>query len=281
MGVPAQRAVASFRGMLADASVARWWRGRKACHERGNAVSQRTAVVTGASSGIGAASARALAAQGWNVIVGARRVDRLEELAAEIGGTARHLDVTDPSSTADFCAQVEACHLLVNNAGGALGVSSIAEADDAEWLRMFEMNVMGTLRMTRGLLPKLIASGDGQVITIGSIAARESYRGGGGYNAAKHAVASLTRVLRIEMLGLPVRVSEIDPGMVETEFSVVRFGGDQERADSVYAGMTPLTAEDIADTVAWIASRPSHVNIDQVLMMPRDQSSAQTVNRTT
>ena len=243
-------------------------------------MSQRTAVVTGASSGIGAASARALASQGWNVILGARRVDRLEELAAEIGGIARHLDVTDPESTADFCAHVDACHLLVNNAGGALGVSSIAEADDAEWLRMFEMNVMGTLRMTRGLLPKLIASGDGQVITIGSIAARESYRGGGGYNAAKHAVASLTRVLRIEMLGLPVRVSEIDPGMVETEFSVVRFGGDQERVDSVYAGMTPLTAEDIADTVAWIASRPSHVNIDQVVMMPRDQSSAQTVNRT-
>src|SRR5664279_5359094 len=269
MGVPAQRALASSCCMVTEASVARWWRGRNACHERGNAVSQRTAVVTGAASGIGAASARALAAQGWNVVLGARRIDRLEELAAEIGGTARHLDVTDPSSTADFCAQVEACHLLVNNAGGALGVSSIAEADDAEWLRM-----------TRGLLPKLIASGDGQVITIGSIAARESYRGGGGYNAAKHAVASLTRVLRIEMLGLPVRVSEIDPGMVETEFSVVRFGGDQERADSVYAGMTPLTAEDIADTVAWIASRPSHVNIDQVLMMPRDQSSAQTVNRT-
>ena len=278
--MPPGGAVAWSLDIVRHASVARWWRGRNGCHERGNAVSQRTAVVTGASSGIGAASARALAAQGWNVVLGARRVDRLEELAAEIGGTARHLDVTDPSSTADFCAQVEACHLLVNNAGGALGVSSIAEADDAEWLRMFEMNVMGTLRMTRGLLPKLIASGDGQVITIGSIAARESYRGGGGYNAAKHAVASLTRVLRIEMLGLPVRVSEIDPGMVETEFSVVRFGGDQERADSVYAGMTPLTAEDIADTVAWIASRPSHVNIDQVTMMPRDQSSAQMVNRT-
>ncbi len=266
--------------MRRGASVARWTGGRRPGRVRGTAVSKRTAVVTGASSGIGAASARALAAQGWNVILGARRIDRLEELAAEIGGTARHLDVTDASSTKEFCAQVEACHLLLNNAGGALGVSSIAEADDGEWLRMFEMNVMSTLRMTRELLPKLVASGDGQIITIGSIAAHESYRGGGGYNAAKHAVAALTRVLRLEMLGQPVRVSEIDPGMVETEFSVVRFAGDQERADAVYAGMTPLTAEDIADTVAWIASRPSHVNIDQVTIMPRDQSSAQSVHRT-
>lgn len=243
-------------------------------------MSQRTAVVTGASSGIGAATARALAAQGWHVVLGARRVDRIDALAAEIGGTARRLDVTDPASAAEFCAGVQECHLLVNNAGGALGVASIAEADDGEWLRMFEMNVMGTLRMTRGLLPRLIESGDGQVITIGSIAAREAYKGGGGYNAAKHAVAAMTRVLRIEMLGLPVRVSEIDPGMVETEFSVVRFGGDQARAGSVYAGMTPLTAGDIADTVAWIASRPSHVNIDQVTIMPRDQSAAQSVHRT-
>lgn len=243
-------------------------------------MNKRTAVVTGASSGIGAASARALASQGWNVIVGARRFVPLTDLAAEIGGTAIALDVTDAASVEDFCAHVDTCDLLVNNAGGALGVASIAESDDAEWLRMFEMNVMSTLRVTRALLPKLIASGDGQVITIGSIAAHESYRGGGGYNAAKHAVASLMRVLRLEMLGQPVRVSEIDPGMVETEFSLVRFGGDQARADAVYAGMTPLTAEDIAQTVAWIASRPSHVNIDQLTIMPRDQSSAQSVHRT-
>lgn len=241
---------------------------------------KRTAVVTGASSGIGAASARALASQGWDVIVGARRIVPLTDLAAEIGGTAIALDVTDAESVEAFCAQIDACDLLVNNAGGALGVASIAESDDAEWLRMFEMNVMSTLRVTRALLPKLIASGDGQVITMGSIAAHESYRGGGGYNAAKHAVASLTRVLRIEMLGQPVRVSEIDPGMVETEFSVVRFAGDQERADAVYAGMTPLTADDIADTVAWVASRPSHVNIDHVTIMPRDQAAAQMVHRT-
>ena len=240
----------------------------------------RTAVVTGASSGIGAATARALAAQGWHVVVGARRVDRLEALASEIGGTAISLDVTDAESVTRFCAAVEGCALLVNNAGGALGVSSIAEASDDEWLRMYEMNVMGTMRVTRGLLPQLIASGDGQVIIIGSIAGRESYRGGGGYNAAKHAVASFSRVLRIELMGQPVRVSEVDPGMVETEFSVVRFGGDQSRADAVYAGMTPLTAGDIAETVAWISSRPSHVNIDSLVITPRDQISAQVVHRT-
>ncbi|WP_062381605.1 SDR family NAD(P)-dependent oxidoreductase [Demequina pelophila] len=242
-------------------------------------MSQRVAVVTGASSGIGAASARALAADGWHVVVAARRLDRLEALAAEIGGTALRLDVTDPESVEEFAARVDACHLLVNNAGGALGTTSIAEAKDDEWLRMYEMNVMGTLRVTRALLPQLLASGDGQVITIGSIAAREPYPGGGGYNAAKHAVGALSGVLRKEMIGRPLRVSQIDPGLVETEFSVVRFDGDQDKADKVYAGMTPLVAEDIAETVRWIASRPSHVNIDNVFIMPRDQVSAQVVHR--
>ncbi|MCB2413384.1 SDR family NAD(P)-dependent oxidoreductase [Demequina sp. TTPB684] len=241
---------------------------------------QRTAVVTGASSGIGAATARILAAQGWNVIVGARRLDRLEQLADQIGGTAHVLDVTDQASVDAFCDAVDECHLVVNNAGGALGTTSVAEADDAEWLRMFEMNVMGTLRVTRALLPKLIASGDGQVVAIGSIAAHEPYPGGAGYNAAKHAVKALTRVLRLETKGQPVRVCEIDPGLVETEFSVVRFAGDQERADKVYEGMTPLTADDVAEAVAWVASRPAHVNIDQMLIMPRDQVSAQVVHRT-
>lgn len=240
---------------------------------------KRTAVVTGASSGIGEASARALAAQGWHVVVGARRMDRLEQLAAEIGGTAAYLDVSDPDSVTAFCDAIEECALLVNNAGGAIGTRSIADADDDEWLRMYEINVMGTLRVTRGLLPRLIASGDGQVITIGSIAGREAYKGGGGYNAAKFAEGALSRVLRLELLGQPVRVSEIDPGMVETEFSVVRFGGDEQRAAKVYEGMTPLTATDIADTVAWIASRPAHVNIDQVVIMPRDQAAAQIVHR--
>ncbi|MFV0633755.1 SDR family NAD(P)-dependent oxidoreductase [Demequina sp.] len=239
----------------------------------------KMAVVTGASSGIGAASARALAAEGWHVVVGARRMDRLEALAEEIGGTALPLDVTDAASVATFCDAIPACDLLLNNAGGALGTASIAESDDDEWQRMWEMNVMGTLRVTRALLPKLIESGDGQVITIGSIAAREPYRGGGGYNASKHAVAALTRVLRIELLGQPVRVSEIDPGMVETEFSVVRFGGDEAKAAKVYEGCTPMQAQDIAEAVAWVASRPSHVNIDQILMLARDQTSAQVVHR--
>lgn len=239
----------------------------------------KTAVVTGASSGIGAASARALAEAGWHVVVGARRMGRLEALADEIGGTALPLDVTDPTSVSAFCGAIEECSLLLNNAGGALGTSSIAGSVDDEWERMWEMNVMGTLRVTRELLPKLVSSGDGQVIMIGSIAARESYAGGGGYNAAKHAVAALTRVLRIELLGQPVRVCEIDPGMVETEFSLVRFGGDAEKAAQVYEGLTPMTPEDIAEAVAWVASRPARVNIDQILMLARDQVSAQVAFR--
>ncbi len=242
---------------------------------------QRTAVVTGASSGIGAATARVLAEQGWHVVVGARRLDRLETLAAEIGGTAHVLDVTDQASVDAFCDAIDGCHLLVNSAGGARGMTSVAEADDDEWLQMFEMNVMGTLRLTRALLPKLIASGDGQLVSIGSLAAIEPYPGGAGYNAAKHAVRVLTRVLRLEMKGQPIRVCEIDPGAVETEFSVVRFSGDQERADKVYEGMTPLTADDVAQAIAWVASRPAHVNIDQMLIMPRDQVSAQVMHRTT
>lgn len=239
----------------------------------------RTAVVTGASSGIGAATARLLAQQGWDVVVGARRVDRLQALADEIGARAMALDVTDQASVDAFCAGLDRCDLLVNNAGGALGAASIAEADDAEWQAMFDSNVMGTLRMTRALLPALIASGDGVIINVGSIAAREPYRGGGGYNAAKHAVAALTRVLRIEMLGQPVRITEIDPGLVQTEFATVRFGGDEEKAAKVYEGMTPMRGEDIAEAIAWVASRPSHVNIDTMLMLARDQTSAQVVHR--
>lgn len=239
----------------------------------------RVAVVTGASSGIGAAAAKSLAAAGWHVVLGARRMERLEEVAASIGGRAAYLDVTDPASIEAFTAKIDSVDLLVNNAGGALGATSVAEADDEQWLAMYDLNVMSTLRVTRALLPKLIASGDGQIITIGSIAAREPYKGGAGYNAAKHGVAALMRVLRLELLGQPVRVSQIDPGMVETEFSLVRFAGDAERAAKVYEGMTPLTAQDIAETVAWIASRPAHVNIDQVLIMPRDQAAAAIVHR--
>lgn len=238
------------------------------------------AVVTGASSGIGAASAKALARAGFDVVLGARRADRLAEVAAECGGTPLPLDVTDDASVEAFASRVERCDVLVNNAGGAFGLASVAEADLDDWQRMYEVNVLGTVRVTKALLPLLLASGDGQVITIGSIAAREPYKGGSGYNAAKHAEAALTRVLRLELVGQPVRVCEIDPGMVDTEFSLVRFEGDRERADAVYRGMTPLTADDVAESVAWVATRPAHVNIDRLTIMPRDQAAAQIVHRT-
>lgn len=238
-----------------------------------------TAVVTGASSGIGAASAKALAEAGFEVVLGARRADRLAEVAKACGGTALALDVTDDDSVAAFAAEIDRCDLLVNNAGGAFGLDTVATADLDAWQRMYDTNVLGTVRVTKALLPLLIGSGNGQVITIGSIAARTPYHGGAGYNAAKHGEAALTRVLRIELLGQPVRVCEIDPGMVETEFSLVRFEGDREKADAVYEGMTPLTADDVAETVAWVATRPPHVNIDQITIMPRDQIGPGQVHR--
>lgn len=239
----------------------------------------RTAVISGASAGIGAATAARLAAEGFRVIVGARRLDRLRAVASPIGATAFQLDVTDPASVTDFCERVPECSLLVNNAGGALGRDPVAEADEADWLAMYDANVLGVMRMTRALLPKLVASGDGHIVTIGSIAGLEAYPGGGGYNAAKFGAHAVMGVLRQELLGTPVRVTEIDPGMVETEFSVVRFGGDQTAADAVYEGLTPLVADDIADCVAWAATRPSHVNIDQIVVKPRDQASATRVSR--
>lgn len=238
-----------------------------------------TAVVTGASSGIGAATAVRLAAEGWEVVVGARRLDRLAAVAEPIGARALRLDVTDPDSVAAFCAEVSSCSLLVNNAGGARGLEPVADADEAAWQWMFDTNVLGMARVTKALLPKLVASGDGHVVLVGSIAGLEPYPGGAGYNAAKFGAHAVGRVLRMELLGQPVRVTEIDPGMVDTEFSTVRFGGDAERAARVYEGMTPLTAEDIADCIAWAATRPSHVNIDQIVVLPRDQAGARQVHR--
>jgi NADP-dependent 3-hydroxy acid dehydrogenase YdfG len=238
-----------------------------------------TAVVTGASSGIGAATARALAADGWDVVVGARRVDRLEALAGEIGAVAHPLDVTSPASVDAFVAAVPECRLLVNNAGGALGLTSVADADEDQWRAMYDTNVLGVLRMIRGLLPAIEASGDGQVVTIGSIAGHEPYPGGAGYNAAKFAVRAVMGVLRQELLGRPVRVCEIDPGMVETEFSLVRFGGDAERAAAVYEGVDALRAEDVAECVRWVASRPARVNVDQMIVLARDQAGARQVHR--
>jgi NADP-dependent 3-hydroxy acid dehydrogenase YdfG len=241
-----------------------------------------TAVVTGASSGIGAATARQLSAAGFDVVLAARRLDRLEAVAKDLpGARALHLDVTDRSSVDTFAAQIPECRVLVNNAGGAFGLDPIADADEEKWQKMFDSNVLGTLRMTRALLPKLIASGDGLIINMGSIAAFEPYPGGAGYNAAKAGVRMLTDVLRMELLGRPVRVSEVDPGMVETDFSLVRFAGDAERASKVYEGVEPLTADDIAECVAFIATRPSHVDIDQLVVRPRDQARAHLVNRRT
>ncbi len=239
----------------------------------------RMAVITGASSGIGAATARALAGEGYRTVLGARRLERLEELAAEIGGEALALDVTDPASVESFASAVETCDVLVNNAGGALGLDSIAEADEEKWLTMYESNVLGQMRMTRALLPKLIESGDGHIVGITSIAAIEPYLGGAGYNAAKHAQRAMLRVLRQELLGQPVRVTEVAPGMVETEFSLVRFGGDEAAAARVYAGMQPLSAADVAECIRWALAQPPHVNIDEIIVRPRDQATATSVHR--
>jgi NADP-dependent 3-hydroxy acid dehydrogenase YdfG len=244
-----------------------------------SAAEVRTAVITGASSGIGAATARALAAAGYSVIVGARRFDRLEVLARETGGRALRLDVTDPASVAALAAAVpESLHVLVNNAGGARGLEPVAQAKDEDWSWMYEANVLGLMRVTRALLPKLEA-GRGHVVNVTSIAGREVYPGGAGYTAAKHAAVAVTRTLRLELSGKPVRVTDVAPGMVETEFSLVRFPGDPERAAKVYQGLTPLVAEDVADCIVWAVTRPAHVNIDEIVVKPVAQASATVVAR--
>ena len=240
----------------------------------------KVAVVTGASSGIGEATARALAAAGYTVYLGARRLDRLRAIAADIGGHALALDVADAASVQSFATALPAhVHVLVNNAGGALGLAPVAEFDEAQWLAMFQSNVLGLARMTRALHERLLASGDGHVVNIGSIAGFETYSGGAGYTAAKHAVRAISETLRLEWLGQPMRVTEIDPGLVETEFSLVRFAGDAERASKVYAATRPLTAGDIADAVVWATTRPAHVNVDQIVIRPTDQARADKVFR--
>lgn len=239
------------------------------------------AVVTGASSGIGAATAQHLAAAGYDLILGARRMDKLQAVAEPLGARALTLDVTDAKSVEAFCAQVPSVNVLVNNAGGALGVESVAESVDEKWERMYDTNVLGTMRMVRGLLPKMEASGAGHIIVIGSVAGIEVYPGGGGYTAAKHAVKAVTETLRVELVGKPVRVTEVAPGLVETEFSLVRFGGDAERAKKPYLGMTPLSADDIADAIVWVVTRPAHVNIDTLVIKPLDQATATLIHRKT
>ncbi|MBW4715817.1 SDR family NAD(P)-dependent oxidoreductase [Saccharothrix obliqua] len=237
------------------------------------------AVVTGASAGIGEATARRLAAEGFHVVLGARRLDLLQTIADDIGGTAVELDVTSPSSVAAFLAAVPEARVLVNNAGGARGLDPVLSADEEDWRWMWETNVLGTLRVTKGLLPALIASGDGHVVTVTSVAAFEAYDNGSGYTSAKHAQSALHRTLRGELLGQPVRVTEVLPGMVETDFSVNRFAGDADRAAAVYAGVEALTADDVADVIAFAVTRPSHVNLDRIELKPRAQASASRVHR--
>jgi NADP-dependent 3-hydroxy acid dehydrogenase YdfG len=240
---------------------------------------RRVAVVTGASSGIGAATARSLAAAGFEVVAAARRLERLEPLAEEIGGRALRLDVTDPDSVVELAREVPDAAVLINSAGGALGVGPVAEADEGEWRQMYESNVLGVMRVTKALLPALARSGDGFVVIVGSVAGVEVYPGGGGYTAAKHAASAIARTLRLELLGKPIRVSEVAPGMVETEFSLVRFGGDERRANAVYEGMTPLSGEDVGDAITYVVTRPPHVDVDYVSIKPTAQATARDVHR--
>jgi 3-hydroxy acid dehydrogenase/malonic semialdehyde reductase len=240
------------------------------------------AVITGASSGIGAATAVALGRRGFQVVVGARRLERLKRVAGE-EGVAMPLDVTDQKSIDAFVREVAKrfgrIDVLVNNAGGALGMTPIADAVDEDWIAMWKTNVLGLMRMTRACIPLLRKAKHGHIVNIGSIAGFETYAGGGGYTAAKHAVRAISRTLRLELNGEPIRVTEIAPGLVETEFSVVRFHGDRKAAKAVYEGLKPLAAEDVADCVLFAVTRPPHVDIDEIVVRPVAQAAVWQVSR--
>lgn len=252
---------------------------------------RKTAVVTGASSGIGAATARRLAAEGFDVVLAARRRDRLDKLRAEIEAAdpagrrdavaAVTLDVTSQESVDALADALRQCHVLVNNAGGAMGLDPVAGADPDDWRWMYDTNVLGLMRVTKALLPKLIDSGAGHIVNVTSLAGHVVYEGGAGYTAAKHAAAAVNDTLRLELYDQPVRVTEVAPGMVRTdEFPLVRFKGDAEKAAKTYAGVPePLTAEDVADCIAWAVTRPAHVNIDRIDVKPRAQAAAHKVHR--
>jgi 3-hydroxy acid dehydrogenase / malonic semialdehyde reductase len=240
------------------------------------------AVVTGASSGIGAATAVALGRRGYQIVVGARRLERLQRVAGE-EGVALALDVTDQASIDAFVKDVARrfgrIDVLVNNAGGALGLTPIAKAVDEDWIGMWSTNVLGLMRMTRACLPLLRKARHGHIVNIGSIAGFETYPGGGGYTAVKHAVRAISRTLRLELNGEPIRVTEIEPGLVETEFSLVRFHGDRKAAKAVYQGLKPLSADDVADCVVFAITRPPHVDIDEMVIRPVAQATATVVAR--
>jgi NADP-dependent 3-hydroxy acid dehydrogenase YdfG len=240
------------------------------------------AVVTGASSGIGAATARRLAAEGYDVVAAARRRDRLDGLAAGSENIrAVTLDVTSPDSVAELAGSLHDVAVLINNAGGAIGIEPVERADPADWQQMFDTNVLGVLRVTQALLPALERGTGGHVVVTGSIAGHLVYEGGAGYTAAKHGATAVVETLRLELNGRPVRVSEVAPGMVHTEeFSLVRLRGDQTAADRVYDGVDhPLTADDIADCIAWVVTRPAHVNVDLLVVKPLAQAAPHKVAR--
>ena len=253
---------------------------------RGRVASKATpvAVITGASSGIGAATAVALGRRGFQIVVGARRLERLKRVAGE-EGVALQLDVTDQKSVEAFVREVSRrfgrIDVLVNNAGGALGLTPVEKAVDEDWTEMWKVNVLGLMWMTRACIPLLRKARHGHIVNIGSIAGFETYAGGAGYTAAKHAVRAITRTLRLELNGEPIRVTEIQPGLVETEFSVVRFHGDRKAAKAVYEGLKPLSAEDVADCVLFAVTRPPHVDIDEIVVRPVAQATVWKVARKT
>jgi NADP-dependent 3-hydroxy acid dehydrogenase YdfG len=240
------------------------------------------AVITGASSGFGAATAVALGRLGFQIVVGARRLDRLKRVAGE-DGVAMALDVTDLESINAFVRQVSKkfgrIDVLINNAGGAFGLGPLESAVDEDWIGMWKVNVLGLMWMTRACLPLLRKSKHGHIVNVGSVAGFETYKGGAGYTAAKHAVRAISRTLRLELNGEPIRVTEIDPGMAETEFSIVRFKGDRKAAKAVYEGVKPLSAEDVADCIVFAVTRPPHVDIDEIVVRPVAQATTFMVAR--
>ncbi|MFN7133559.1 MAG: SDR family NAD(P)-dependent oxidoreductase [Myxococcales bacterium] len=247
------------------------------------------AVITGASAGIGAATALELAEEGCRLVLGARRMDRLAELKSKLEARfpgrdvrAVALDVADPASCAAFIEVARAAgpiEILVNNAGLARGADKLVQASDAAWTEMIDTNVLGLLRLTRGLLPDMIARKSGTIVNVGSVAALEPYGGGTVYCATKAAVRAVSKALRHELLGSNVRVTTVEPGAVETEFSVVRFGGDRDRAKHVYRGFTPLVAQDVAEVIRFVCSRPQHVVLEEVTMYPVAQASTTAYHR--